>query len=90
MDEALGPVGPCLMKSLSTHTSYVFARGTVTAVGNMDEILEPHVRFFTGSDGPDFILMVENAWELIWSPNFWKVRIFSEWIGQLYLQTSSI
>ncbi|GFV24676.1 DDE_3 domain-containing protein [Trichonephila clavipes] len=40
---------------------YVFARGTVTAVRNMDLVLEPYVRLFTGATNPDFILMHGNA-----------------------------
>ncbi|GFU87825.1 hypothetical protein TNCV_963811 [Trichonephila clavipes] len=39
---------------------YVFARGTVTAVMDRDEILEPFVRLFTGTVGRDFNLMDDN------------------------------
>ncbi|GFV23571.1 uncharacterized protein TNCV_1906991 [Trichonephila clavipes] len=53
--------------------------------GLMDEVLGPYVRRFTGVVVPDFNLMDNNAWyiELSWSMNFWKVRIFTEWISQL-------
>ncbi|GFU67543.1 HTH_Tnp_Tc3_2 domain-containing protein [Trichonephila clavipes] len=71
---------------------YVFARGTVTAPRYRDEVLEPYVRLFTGTVGPDFILMNNNAKhiELVWTMSFEKMRIFIRWIGQLDLQTSAV
>ncbi|GFU61723.1 hypothetical protein TNCV_4612011 [Trichonephila clavipes] len=41
---------------------------------------------------PDFKLTDDNTRliELIWPTNFWKMRIFAEWIDQLDLQTSSV
>ncbi|GFY19899.1 hypothetical protein TNCV_2145921 [Trichonephila clavipes] len=41
--------------------------------------------------GPDFILVHGNVRhvELIWSTDFWKVKIFAEWIGQLNLLSST-
>ncbi|GFW16350.1 glycine receptor subunit alpha-3 [Trichonephila clavipes] len=54
----------------------VFERGTGTAARHRDEGLEPYVHLSTGAGGPDCIL------RLIGSVNFWKGRIFTEWIGQ--------
>ncbi|GFU29773.1 integrase catalytic domain-containing protein [Trichonephila clavipes] len=55
--------------------SYIFVRGTVTAVRYRDEVCEPYVCLFTGTVGPNFILMDDNAGhiELIWWTNFWKI-----------------
>ncbi|GFY35179.1 transposable element Tc1 transposase [Trichonephila clavipes] len=60
---------------------YVFARDTVTAVRYRDEVLVLYVCLFMGAVALDFILMDGNPRhiELIWSTNFWKVRIFTGW-----------
>ncbi|GFX43367.1 hypothetical protein TNCV_4873871 [Trichonephila clavipes] len=70
---------------------HVFERGIVIAVRYRDEVLEYLVRLFMGVVGPDF-LMAGNASHiyLIWSRNFWKVRIFTGWTGQLDLLTTSL
>ncbi|GFY14136.1 transposable element Tcb2 transposase [Trichonephila clavipes] len=62
---------------------HVFQIGTVTAVWYRDEVLELYVYLFRGAVGCDFILMYNNTShiELIWVINFWKMRIFAEWIA---------
>lgn len=46
----------------SCHTLlHVFGRGSVTGFRYRDEILEPYVRLFMVSVGPDFILMHDSA-----------------------------
>ncbi|GFX46625.1 HTH_Tnp_Tc3_2 domain-containing protein [Trichonephila clavipes] len=71
---------------------YVFTRDSETAMRYRDDVSFPYVRLYTGAVDPDFILMDDNTThiDLIWSMNFWKVRIFSEWIAQLDLQTSPL
>ncbi|GFX34025.1 transposable element Tc1 transposase [Trichonephila clavipes] len=40
---------------------HVFERGSVTGVRHKDKVLEPYVRLFRGTCGPEFILMDDNA-----------------------------
>ncbi|GFS93912.1 transposable element Tc1 transposase [Trichonephila clavipes] len=40
---------------------HVFERCTVTGVRYRDEVLQPYVRIFMGSYGPEFFLMDDNA-----------------------------
>ncbi|GFU99117.1 HTH_Tnp_Tc3_2 domain-containing protein [Trichonephila clavipes] len=80
-----------IMLNERTHL-HVFGRGSVTAVRLRDEVLEPYDELYTDVVDPVFILIADNARpiELLWSVNFWKMRIFTEWIGLLDLQTSFI
>ncbi|GFU88184.1 transposable element Tcb1 transposase [Trichonephila clavipes] len=40
---------------------HIFKRGSVTAVGYRDEVLEPMVRLYAAAVGPTFVLMDDNA-----------------------------
>ncbi|GFX58225.1 transposable element Tcb1 transposase [Trichonephila clavipes] len=40
---------------------HIFKRGSVTAVRNTDEVLEPIVRLYAAAIGPAFVLMDNNA-----------------------------
>jgi len=40
---------------------HVFDRGSVNGVRYRDEVLEPYVRLFRGTVGPEFILMDDSA-----------------------------
>ncbi|GFU92934.1 hypothetical protein TNCV_2080801 [Trichonephila clavipes] len=66
---------------------HVFETSTATAMKYSGKILEPCVYLFTGAVDSDFTSMDDKVRhiKLIWSTNFWKVRISTKWIGQLGL-----
>ncbi|GFW14233.1 HTH_Tnp_Tc3_2 domain-containing protein [Trichonephila clavipes] len=64
----------------------IFERDIGTAARYKNEVLEPYVHLFRGAVGSNFILIDDNPR----SHCFWKVRIFTGWIGQPDLQTSTL
>jgi hypothetical protein len=57
---------------------HIIKNGTLSAVMYVNEILNVHVRSYAGADGPDFILMDDNA------------RLHRAHITNLYLEEAAI
>ncbi|GFU35640.1 uncharacterized protein TNCV_2099371 [Trichonephila clavipes] len=59
---------------------YHLATAATTLVRHRDEVFKSYVCLLTGTVGPDFILIENNARhkELIWWMDTWKVRILAE------------
>ncbi|GBM29828.1 hypothetical protein AVEN_48276-1 [Araneus ventricosus] len=68
---------------------HVFHGGTLTGVRYRDEILDSYVRPYACAIGNEFILMDDNArpHRAVVVEDYLEVMVWSEWNGQLNLQT---
>ncbi|GFV08108.1 hypothetical protein TNCV_1047371 [Trichonephila clavipes] len=84
-------VSPIVTIKIISGPTVTCTAGTLTAVRHTYEVLELFDPLLTRAVDPDFILMDGNARqiEIIKLINIWKIRMFTEWIGQSDIQPLS-